>query len=888
MARNPSDIDHQIEEAKQRLAALDTERDDILKQIEALQRKRESAIRASSLHDFPEAPVRQDSSSMEKVALFKSLFRGREDVYPRRWENYKTGRSGYQPACNNEWVRGKCDKRKTKCGDCLHRELLPVTEEVIRNHLLGENPDEKPYRGARRDFTVGVYPLLEDETCWFLAADFDKATWQEDVNAFLETCETYNVPAALERSRSGKGGHVWIFFSEQIPAILPRKMGSFLLTETMERRPEIGFDSYDRFFPNQDTMPQGGFGNLIALPLQKRPREQENSVFVDKEFAPYEDQWAFLSSLRRMKRGEVEAIVDEAQRRGRILGVRMVPIDEHEDQPWSAPPSRRPKELHLTEPLPECVHLVLGNQIYIERDGLPPALTNRLVRLAAFQNPEFYRAQAMRLSTFGKPRIISCAEDFSKHIGLPRGCLNEVTDFFESLEIQYDIVDERVAGEKIKVRFNGELSREQKIAAKKMVEQDTGVLAATTAFGKTVVAAYVLAKRAVNTLVLVHRRQLLDQWIERLSCFLNLEPKKIGQIGAGKRRPSGFIDVALIQSLVRKNVVDDIVGQYGYLIVDECHHISAVSFEKVARQCKARYVNGLSATAIRKDGHHPIIFMQCGPILHRVDDKKQAELRPFEHRVIVRKTDFRVEKNDDDEKDPPIHTIYAAIVEDKNRNDKIFNDVVQAVESGRSPVLLTERKKHLDYFSERFSEVYDNVIVLKGGMGVKQRREVMERMSNIDMARSTRNLWHIINSSVRDVDFAGLAPKARRWAAEKAGESEDDERYPVNSFTGQAGLRAGKTKSRKSKKRDIRLPPAGTVIRKKYKGREYAVEVLENGFVYEGCHYKSLSAIANEITGSHWNGFAFFGLKHQQKSKINIQNDPVTEIRFMNNYDLLA
>lgn len=728
---NPLDYDLQIEEAKQRLAALDAERADVVKHIEKLQCERDSAVRDSPVHDFPDAPVRQDSSSGEKVALFKSLFRGRGDVYPRRWENLKTGRSGYQPACSNEWVRGKCDKPKTRCGDCLYRELLPVTDEVIRNHLCGENPDEKQYRGVRRDFTIGVYPLLEDEMCWFLAADFDKATWREDVTAFLETCETYNVPAALERSRSGKGGHVWIFFSEQIPAILPRKMGSFLLTETMERRPEIGFDSYDRFFPNQDTMPQGGFGNLIALPLQKKPREQGNSVFVDKGFDPYEDQWAFLSSLRRMRRDEVEAIVDEAQRRGRILGVRMVPMDEHEDQPWAAPPSRRPKELHLTESLPENVRLVLGNQIYIGRDELPPALINRLVRLAAFQNPEFYRAQAMRLSTFGKPRIISCAEDFSKHIGLPRGCLNETTDLFESLGIRYDIVDERVAGEKIKVRFNGELGKEQKIAARKMLEQDTGVLAATTAFGKTVIAAYMIAKRAVNALVLVHRRQLLDQWIERLSSFLDLETKEIGQIGAGKRRPSGFIDVALIQSLVRKNVVDDIVGQYGYLIVDECHHISAVSFEKVARQCKARYVNGLSATAIRKDGHHPIIFMQCGPILHRVDAKKQAELRPFEHRVIVRKTDFKVEKNEDDEKDPPIHTIYAAIVEDENRNDKIYDDVVQAVESGRSPVLLTERKKHLDYFAGRLREVCGNVIVLKGGMGAKQRREVMEKMSNI-------------------------------------------------------------------------------------------------------------------------------------------------------------
>jgi len=428
---------------------------------------------------------------------------------------------------------------------------------------------------------------------------------------------------------------------------------------------------------------------------------------------------------------EVETIVDEAQRRGQILGVRMVLIDEYDDQPWQAPPSRRPKDLHLAGTLPVNIKLVIGNQIYIERKGLPPALINRLVRLAAFQNPEFYKAQAMRLSTFGKPRIISCAEDFSNHIGLPRGCLMETIDLLNSLGIKHEIVDERVAGEKIDVRFNGQLNDEQQIAAERMLKQDAGVLAAATAFGKTVVAAYMVAERSVNTLVLVHRRQLMDQWIERLSSFLYLPSKSIGQIGAGKRRPSGFIDVALIQSLVRKDVVDDLVGQYGYLIVDECHHISAVSFEKVARQCKARYVTGLSATAIRKDGHHPIIFMQCGPILHGVDARKQADLRPFEHKVIVRKTDSKMEENEGEEKAPPIHAIYAAIIEDDKRNEMILDDVTKAVELGRSPVLLTERKKHLDFFAERLREVCGNVIVLQGGMGAKQRREITERMATI-------------------------------------------------------------------------------------------------------------------------------------------------------------
>ncbi len=363
--------------------------------------------------------LNQSSPAQAKIALFRSLFRGREDVYPRRFESRKTGKSGYAPACANEWVRGICEKPRIKCAECPHRRFLPVTDDVIRWHLSGQDDDGQP-------FVAGVYPLLQDETCFFLAVDFDKAGWREDAAAFLETCRRLSLPAALERSRSGRGGHVWLFFEEAIPAALARRLGSHLLTETMESRPDIGLDSYDRLFPNQDTMPQGGFGNLIALPLQKRPREQGNSVFLDDAFAPWADQWAFLASVRKMSRAQVEEIVQEAERRGRILGVRLPPQDDEDDEPWTAPPSRHRKEPPIVGELPQTLELVLGNQIYIAKEGLPPGLRNRLLRLAAFQNPEFYKAQAMRLSTYDKPRIIACAEDHPHHIGLPRGCLDDV------------------------------------------------------------------------------------------------------------------------------------------------------------------------------------------------------------------------------------------------------------------------------------------------------------------------------------------------------------------------------------------------------------------------------------------------------------------------------
>jgi len=621
--KNITEIERKIISAQKEMTELDARRSALLENIKQLREKRDLINKTSAPSSNSKSLVTNQSPETEKISLFRRLFKGREDVYPRRFESRRTGKTGYQPACGNEWMKGICEKPKIKCGECDNRKFLPLTDEVIRNHLLGMEPESR----SKDNFTIGVYPLLVDETCWFIAIDFDKSSWMDDSRAFLETCKSYDVPSYLERSRSGNGGHVWIFFSKPLEAALARKMASFLLTETMEKRPEMGLDSYDRLFPNQDTMPKGGFGNLIALPLQKRPRERGNSVFLNEDFTPHPDQWAFLSQVRRMNQNEVEAIVYQADRQGRVIGVRGVITYEKDDEPLAAPPSRRRKEPPIVGPLPDQIELVLGNQIYIEKGGLPPALLNRLVRLAAFQNPEFYKAQAMRLPTYNKPRIISCCEDFPKHIGLPRGCLDEVLDLLNDVRIEPTITDKRIPGNPIALVFQGILQPDQKEAAISMLSHDIGVLSATTAFGKTVVAAYIIAERGANTLILVHRRQLLDQWVDRLSTFLGLDPKDIGQIGGGKHKPSGIVDVALIQSLSRKGVVNDIVGMYGHLVVDECHHISARSFETVARQCKVKYIIGLSATVIRKDGHHPIIFMQCGPVRYRVDERKQAAAR---------------------------------------------------------------------------------------------------------------------------------------------------------------------------------------------------------------------------------------------------------------------
>jgi superfamily II DNA or RNA helicase/very-short-patch-repair endonuclease len=672
------------------------------------------------------ASITQLSPPAAKIALFRSLFRGREDVFPRRFESRKTGKTGYSPVCGNEWVPGVCEKPRIKCMECPHRRFLPITDDVIRWHLSGKDD-------GGREFIMGTYPMLLDETCFFLAADFDKSTWIQDAGAFFETCRRMDLPAVLERSRSGNGGHVWMFFEEAIPAGLARRLGSYVLTQTMESRPDIGFDSYDRFFPNQDTLPAGGFGNLIALPLQRQPRTRGNSIFVDAHGVPYSDQWNFLANIRKISRSAIEEMVGKAEAKGHVLGVRMVPWEEEGATPWTLLPSQRTRETPISGPLPERLELTLGNAVYVPKDALSASLRNKIIRIAAFQNPEFYKAQAMRLSTHDKPRIIACGEDHPKHVALPRGCLDDVRKLLSDLKIRTVIRDERQQGKPLDVFFRGELRSDQKVAADAMLAHDIGVLSATTAFGKTVVAAWLIAKRGVNTLVLVHRRQLQEQWVDRLSTFLGIPAKSIGAIGGGRKRVTGTIDVAVIQSLSRKGVVDNLVGQYGHVVVDECHHLSAQSFEQVVYRAKARFVTGLSATVTRKDGHHPIVFMQCGPVRHRVNAKEQAAARPFDHVVYVRPTSFRPIRPADSNVKAQFHSLYDELIVDEHRNRLMVDEIIQSVREGRSPLVLTERNEHLDILANALAPSVKHLLVLRGGMGRKALRCVTDSLAAIPL-----------------------------------------------------------------------------------------------------------------------------------------------------------
>ena len=668
--------------------------------------------------------INKYSSVDTKIRLFRKLFSGREDVFARRWYSKTTGKSGYQPVCENEWVEGICDKKAYKCSVCPNRKLLPLSDRAVYNHLAGK--DE-----YGRD-AIGIYPMLPDDTCRFLCADFDDAEFEKDVAAYRSVCKELNLSVSIERSRSGNGAHAWLFFEEAVPADLARKMGTIILTKAMQLRGELSFKSYDRFFPNQDTMPVGGFGNLIALPLQGLARKNGNSVFVDKNFIPYPDQWEYLASIQYVSPEQVEETVTKYGKNSELGEL----VRDTEEKPWEA------KKQHALGQLdfPATLEIVRVNMIYIPIIGLTSPALNALKRLAAFKNPDFYRMQAMRKSIYDKPRVICCADITKDYICLPRGCEKPLCDMLNEANVRYSIVDKTNPGTLIPVSFNGKLRDDQQKAADAILEYDTGVLSATTGFGKTVIASYLIAQRKINTLILVHTQALLAQWKKSLESFLCFEltppetPKRrgrrtvwspIGTLGSQKNTLHGIVDIAIIQSALSDGEAKDLVKNYGMVIVDECHHISAVNFEKVLKSANAKYVYGLTATPTRQDGHQPIIFMQCGPIRYKVDAKEQAEKRPFEHYLIPRFTSFRSAA------DKTITAIYKELSENQLRNNLIANDVIEALCDGRTPIILTERREHIETLSGLLSGKCDNIITLFGTSSQKEKRETLAKLESI-------------------------------------------------------------------------------------------------------------------------------------------------------------
>ena len=661
--------------------------------------------------------VSKRSDMMDKIDLFISLFQGRTDVYARRWEG-KNGRSGYSPVCGNEWRRGVCIKPKGKCGDCGHAAYLPYDADAIAAHLSGR-------------CVLGVYPLLRDGTCHFLAIDFDGEHWRDDVRIAADTCRAQGIPCSVEISRSGNGAHLWIFFSEAVEASKARALGSVLLTLAMREHARLSFKSYDRMFPNQDMMPKGGFGNLIALPLQVAAARQGGSLFVDDNLNPYADQWVYLSEVRKLSSPQVDDFLSRL--RVSPLGVLR---SEDEEAPWQ----RQPMKL-MSSDLPSCVEITLADRLYLPTGGFSNKAQNQMKRLAAFRNPQFCRAQAMRMPVWRIPRVICCAEYHEDMLTLPRGCLDDVTKWLRSYNVEISISDERCSGRSIHVSFNGALRGEQADALKALSAWDNGILSATTAFGKTVVGAALIAEKKVNTLVLVHRSQLMTQWKERLEQFLTIReelpplPKRrgrqkkrelVGLYGANRDTRGGIIDIAMLQSMGDADDIRPWIGDYGMVIVDECHHVPAVSFENVMKVVRSKYVYGLTATPKRQDGHHPILHMYLGAIRYRVDAKQQAMKRPFAHIMIPRFTGtrFQIDEND---RTPAIGQYYDRIMRDDLRNELIISDTLECLKAGRNCLILSERTEHVRKLTELLRARGKTVHMLLGGLtGAKQRKQLEE------------------------------------------------------------------------------------------------------------------------------------------------------------------
>ena len=657
-----------------------------------------------SAEESPELPLGKGTpgTNEEKIDLFLSLFGARRSVYPKLWINLKKGSKGYSPACGNEWVHGLCEKPRVKCSDCPNQNFPTLDHSAVHSHLTGRH-------------TIGTYAIREDDSCIFLAADFDGDGWMQDIEAYRRAAEQMGISVAIERSRSGNGGHAWIFFARPVPAVLARRLGTLIVARASSFHQGMKLSTYDRFFPNQDMCPKGGFGNLIALPLQQEPRKSGHTLFLDDNFEPVSDQWVYLASLPKIDLAELQRLLETS------CG------HEKDSQPTESA-SLNFDEAALNV-IPQAVRrgdfkgtlkLVRKSQITIPLADVPTSLGAALKRLGTIANPVFYEKQRFRFSTVNIPRFIFCGEEHDDKLVLPRGTLHDIDKLVSKAGGKVEIIDRRPTPATPDLSFIGTLTAIQNAAVDAMLEHEEGVLVAPPGAGKTVMACAAIVRRRTPTLILVHRKQLLDQWSDRLQNFLGLSKNEIHVLGKA-RYPDAPVALGMFPTLARSEFPEALLAKYGHVIIDECHHVPAASFEAAMKCCTARYILGLTATPNRKDGLQKILFLQCGPIRHRIDlDHSEEQSRT----VFVREFSLGLPA----EKDRlPIHQIWEHLIQSGERNRAIASDVSSALEEQRFCALLSDRKDHLNALESLLREKWpeESVYRIDGSTNQKLRTAIL-------------------------------------------------------------------------------------------------------------------------------------------------------------------
>ena len=698
----------------------------------------------------------------QHIQYYYHLFKGRNDVYSKRSgkANKKTGKHGYYTQCWNFWKDGICPKKNNpqfNCGECQNQKYKELTGQVLYEHLIGAREDASD--------VIGLYPMFPDETVNFLVFDFDchddkiggddganfESDWMTEVNAFRKICEINEVPVLVERSRSGKGAHVWIFFEKPILASVARRFGTALLSKGAESVNMRSFKYYDRMLPAQDHIPlntktgKPGLGNLVALPLQGQALKLGNSAFIDENWNAYPNQWECLKEVKKLSSETVEERIKEWSAEG-ILGVLSNEFEADTEGANDTKPWEKTKPSLHKEDVSSAVEIIIADKVYVGTKDMKPRMQNALRRMSAFSNPDFYKKAAMGLSTKCIPRIVFCGYDDAGYICIPRALLDSVIDRFNEVDISFTLTDNRCTGMTLDVSFNGTLYEEQMRAAKAILEHDNGILAATTSFGKTVVGAYMIAQRKTNTLILVHNTEIQKNWIEDLNKFLDVNAelpeyktktgriKKrkslIGKLHAGHNSMTGIIDVAIFSSLGKGDEINPMLEQYGMVIMDECHHGAAQTVEDVVGSAKAKYVYGLTATPKREDGLEKKVFMQFGPIRFRYTAKERAEKQGIDHFVYPRFTMLVSTAN------LKVMEANRAVIECESRNEQIIADVENCIQNGRTPLVLTKYKEHAELLYQRLQGKADHVYLLQGGGSRKAKDKMRIQMRAISDAES--------------------------------------------------------------------------------------------------------------------------------------------------------